>query len=68
MPTKTLEKKINNLTSEMARMRSFFISVAGRDAEGEYRPEFIEEILNTADQKPSHARFTTAADFLKRLR
>ena len=68
MTVKTLERKINNMSSELARMRSLFISVIGQDNEGEYRPEFVEEILKIADQKQSGVEFTSAGDFLNQIR
>ena len=68
MNSKTLERKINNLSSEVARMRSLLIGIIGRDSEGEYRPEFVKEILKIAEQEKSQTEFTTPADLLKRIR
>jgi|CXWL01.1.fsa_nt_gi hypothetical protein len=56
-----------SLKKEVAMLRSLAVSLVGRDAEGEYRPEFVEKILRSPVQK-TLKKFTTATAFLKELR
>ena len=56
------------MTKEIAMLRSFAVSIVGRDAEGEYRPEFVREILNVAHEKPMRRfRFANARAFLAEI-
>ncbi|OGY25924.1 MAG: hypothetical protein A2Z11_02085 [Candidatus Woykebacteria bacterium RBG_16_43_9] len=55
------------LKEEVKLLRSFVIGIAGKDAEGEYRPEFVEKILVALKGKPTH-KFESAKSFLSQLR
>ena len=54
---------IKDLSREIASLRSFVIGIAGKDNEGEYRPEFVKKVL-TASQKKVVGNFISADDFL----
>lgn len=44
------EPNIKELRAEVAALRSFVIGIAvARDPEGDYRPEFVEQILRDAN-------------------
>ena len=60
----------NSLTTkqEVDLLRSFVIGATGCDTEGEYRPEFVEEILHALKHSKSVGKFTTAKSFLARIR
>ncbi len=50
MTQATLEKinsNISRLQKETEILRSFVVGMAGRDEEGEYRPEFVKRVLNS---------------------
>lgn len=57
---------IANLEREVRLLRSFVIGIAGRDPEGDYRPQFVRKMLRAAHEEPSF-RFTSAKDFLSHL-
>ena len=59
-----LNHKIESMKREIDVLRSFAISIAGKDTEGEYRPEFVREILRAAKEKATF-RFTTPKALLK---
>ena len=59
-----LNHKIEDMKREIDLLRSFAISIAGKDPEGEYRPEFVRDILRASQEKAAH-RFTTPEAFLK---
>lgn len=68
MPTKTLEKEVSELKREVKLLRSAVIGIVGeRDPEGEYRPEFVEAVLEAAEEPATHV-FRNAKDFLRQLR
>jgi len=67
MSTKTIEKKINDLSAEVMQLRSILISALGKDHEGGYRPDFVKRILKNASEKPV-ARFTNAKGFLAQVK
>ena len=67
MTTKILEKKVRKLEKETTLLRSFIIGQAGRDPEGEYRPEFVKRILRAVEEKPKY-EFKDAQSFLKHIR
>jgi len=47
-----LNKQVNNLQEELRILRSFVIGIINKDdKEGEYKSEFVEEILNTSKQE-----------------
>ena len=54
MRTKTLPYNItsfNQLSRELIILRSFIIGLAGRDKDGDYRPEFVERVLRAGQEK-----------------
>jgi hypothetical protein len=63
MTTKTQEQELTELRHEVAILRSFVIGVAGKDAEGEYNPEFVRYILE-ASQEETAGTFTDSESFL----
>jgi hypothetical protein len=68
MPTKTIEKQLNNLNQHMAMLRSVVINVIGeKDPEGEYKPEFVGRMLKLMSRKTSGVKFINSADFLKMI-
>lgn len=51
----TLEKTsrtIEKLKKEIKQLRSFIVSVAGEDPEGDYRSEFIKRVKRASAEKP----------------
>ena len=67
MSTKTLEKLVRNLSKEVVELRSFVISVAAKDSEGNYRPEFVRRIKKAAMTQPVH-EYTGRGSLLKLLK
>lgn len=70
MSQKTLEKLNRssfNLKEEVRALRSFIIGVLGKDREGEYRPEFVREVLKAAREKAIFT-FKNKRAFLEQLR
>ena len=61
-----LENEIKNVKREVNILRSFAIVIAGKDPEGEYRPEFVREILRAVNEKAPF-KFTTPETFLKNI-
>jgi hypothetical protein len=41
-----------SLEKEVGLLRSFAMSIVGRDVEGEYRPKFVQEIIRAVYEKP----------------
>lgn len=69
MSTKALEKMVRELSLEVARLRSFVIGTKlEKDPEGDYKPEFVKEIKKIARSKKTLIKYTTPADFLKRIK
>ncbi len=67
MVIKTSKKiTVNELTKEVRILRSFVIGLALKDPEGEYRPEFVRNVLKAA-KEPATEEFISAKDFLHRL-
>ena len=55
MTTKILEKKYDNLSREVAQLRSLVITIIGeKDREGEYRPEFVKSVLKAMKDPATH--------------
>lgn len=67
MSTKALEKLVRNLSKEVVQLRSFVISVAGKDPEGSYRPEFMRKIKKAALEKATF-EYTGRGSLLKLLK
>jgi hypothetical protein len=57
---------LSSLKKEVHLLRSFVIGIAGKDPEGEYRPEFVERVLRSLEEAPRY-EFTNGASFLARL-
>ncbi|MFH1894384.1 MAG: hypothetical protein ABH813_00550 [Patescibacteria group bacterium] len=45
------KRNIADLQKELNLLRSFLIGIAGKDKEGNYRPEFVRKILRNAQAK-----------------
>lgn len=58
--------KLKKLEQDVAALRSFVIGLAGRDKEGEYRPEFVSRLLQASQKKPAY-KFANAKSFLEQL-
>lgn len=67
MTTKILEKKTRELEREVELLRSFMIGQAGRDPEGSYRPEFVEEMLAVLSGNTVEHEFKNKSSFLRYL-
>lgn len=57
---------IVDLQNEVILLRSFVIGIAGKDKEGEYKPEFVNRIFNALKEK-SEFKFTDSKNFLTQL-
>lgn len=57
---------IANLERELSLLRSFVIGVAGKDKEGNYRPEFVRKIMKAAKGKKEFI-FQNRKSFLSRV-
>jgi hypothetical protein len=60
----TKSTEISMLRDEVAILRSFVIGAAGRDAEGNYQPQFVRRIQKAAQETPVTS-FKNANQFLK---
>lgn len=56
-----------NLRMEVNLLKSFIIGIAGKDSEGEYKPQFVKKILRATREKTRY-RFAGAKSFLEQLR
>ena len=61
------KKALKHLTQEVQTLRSFFISLAGQDKEGNYRAEFVRDILEASAEIPNYS-FKGKQSFLDQLR
>lgn len=66
MANATQEKSVSELKKEVRLLRSFVIGIAGKDSEGEYRPEFVQRILRATGERASHI-FKDSGPFLRDL-
>ena len=66
MSTKTLEKMFRELSNDVIQLRSFVISMAGKDVDGSYKPQFIKEMRKASGEKPVY-EFTGKGSLLKLL-
>lgn len=64
--TKT-KQNIGELEKEVKMLRSFVIGLAGKDPEGNYRPEFTKKIFKALKEKPAHL-FTDPSSFLAQVK
>ena len=54
MTSKGVEKKIHDLSREVATLRSLVVSVVReRDPEGKYNPRFVRAVLRAAKEEPA---------------
>lgn len=51
-PRKIKQNELINLKREVGLLRSFMVSIAGEDSEGNYKPEFVRAMLEAAQEKP----------------
>ncbi|MCK4781517.1 hypothetical protein KAS79_01145 [Candidatus Parcubacteria bacterium] len=58
--------QMSRLQEEVKILRSFVIGIAGKDKEGEYKPEFVKKILKASQEKPEH-RFKDKKSFLSMI-
>ncbi len=63
---RTHRLRTKDLEQELVSLRSLVIGLIGKDEEGSYRPEFVEQTLKAA-QDPILYTFSPK-DFAKRLR
>jgi len=61
-----LNAELGTLKREVRTLRSFLISVVGKDEEGAYRPQFVREVLRAAREQPTRS-FENAHSLLKEL-
>ena len=54
------------LEKEVELLRSFVIGIAGKDKEGEYKPEFVDRVFRALKEK-SDLKFTDSKSFLHQL-
>ena len=62
-----LERELKSVKREVSILRSFAIGLAGKDPEGEYRPEFVREILQARGERADYV-FRGKSSFLAELR
>lgn len=62
-----MDTKTVTLEQEVRLIKSFVIGLAGKDREGNYRPEFVKRVLKALSDRPKYD-FTSAADFLALIR
>jgi len=58
---------VKTLANEVSMLRSFLIGAIGKDDEGEYRPEFVENMLTSFARATPHHEFFGSGDFLRRI-
>jgi hypothetical protein len=54
------------LVKELRLLKSFVIGLAGKDAEGNYRSEFIQKIHKLVNEQPAHT-FKNSKTFLRSI-
>lgn len=64
-----IEQLVDSLSREVATLRSLVISIVleQKDPEGEYRAEFVNQVLEALKEPATHT-FTNSKDFLRQLR
>jgi len=62
----TTQPQFLKLEKEIKLLRSFLIGIAGKDREGNYRPEFVRKILKLAQEKEKFS-FKNRESFLAHL-
>jgi hypothetical protein len=61
------DKDTAAIKEELELLRSFAISIVGRDREGAYRPKFVERVLKASKKSPTYT-FESSEKFLKDLK
>ncbi|TSC80781.1 MAG: hypothetical protein G01um101429_90 [Parcubacteria group bacterium Gr01-1014_29] len=61
-----VEQKISLLEKEVQQLRSFIIGIAGKDPEGDYKPEFVDDIFKARSEKSAYT-FHGKSSFLTEL-
>jgi hypothetical protein len=65
---RNLQKEVKTLKKEVARLGAAVFNIP-EDDEGEYKPQFIKEVLRAAKQKPKKLyEYKKPGDLLKHLR
>lgn len=65
---RNLQKEVKTLKREVAFLAATVFSIP-EDDEGEYKPQFVKEVLRTAKQKPKKIyEYKNRGDLLKHLR
>lgn len=68
MPAKTIEDKVDELSQEVATLRSLVISiVTQKDPEGEYEPDFVKKVREELKETPTFA-YGGRGSLLKQLK
>ena len=57
---------LKRIEQEVSALRSFVIGLAGKDPEGNYRPEFVKKVLK-ASQEDIVGEFKDSQSFLNKL-
>ena len=65
--TKKLNNELANLKQKLEIISSLLIGLVGRDKEGEYRPEFVRNILKAVGEK-THFSFKNKKTFLSQMK
>jgi len=65
--TVTKRRTLADLEHEVARLRSSIIGLLGKDTEGNYRPEFVAEVLKASKEKAAY-KYTGPGSLLRQLR
>ena len=62
----SLEEQVVNLQLKVDALHNALVSMLGEDAEGNYRPEFIKELLESLKEKPEFT-YTDSDTFLEQV-
>ncbi len=69
MTNKTLEKKVESLEKDMARLKSVIFGLDDiTDSEGQYKSDFVKRVLKNAKDRHGSVKYTNKKDFLKLIR
>lgn len=66
MTNQAMTAQLERIEKEVRSVRSFLISVAGKDKEGNYNSKFVREIQKAANEDPIQ-KFKNAESFLQAL-
>ena len=64
---RTTRASFERMDQDVKQLRSLFISLIGEDAEGKYCPEFVQRVVKSSKEKPTH-QFRGSASFLAELK